>query len=824
MSYKDLLRKFTTFDRTRLFGPEWRVTSMWTTLNVPWAREYHHTKFSFTLAKKSSVVIVLSQLDSRYFRGLEGQYRFGLAFRVHRAGEENYLVRTHTNFLMTRSCNVELELQAGEYTVLVKLDATRVDGLLPPEEVVRLNVKKRREKLLRIGLAYDIAHSKARIVETEEEKAAREAYEKRKREKLRKKLRKELNERRKEDYYLSWKKTREEWKTKARDRKVEKKLNKKLHDRRMAAKERTARKRREKMAKKVKRAEDEKEDEPSGKEIVDKKQEQLQKEKDDKAVNQHQSDGNDSADTRNEEEKSTETKAGIAQQQSHEEKPAKVTTDESKSVDDEQESASNASEGAEATPSSSSRPAADVAHQNPEKRSEEAPSTPESAILSAKSNTTDKKPNTVEPSTEEAACSTKTAAERTGGDESKPSEDKPASPKDSQVPVHEASGDKGPAGSKRATKADQPELEAKLRKALDIISAFKSELEGLLGGEGASKGRQDDRDDHDKTKDGVESHPDESIHKPPHTRDEPDHESTHEADQATHRSEPEESEDEFSDHGSPSPSDYDFSLPSLSDVSDTELEQHVKAYEESEKLGSGGLNRPAQVVLPGPGLESVPPPPGIMPGPSGDDEPEPWNAVAVVGLRIYYKVSEEDKDTEGLVKIKVVRPDPWAISDSEDEEDDEGEEGDDEKEKREEEKKEECDTQDVEAENKSEERSKEEVEGIKGEDEKNHVEEKEAKQEDEKVEKKEEKEKKGNEEASKEREKNDDRKRPKLEKQDSKAPKLERNDSGRTPKFERKDSGRIPRLERRESSRVDEARVLDVDDSAKDAALKGEAE
>lgn len=188
ISYEDLLRKYQAFDRTRLFGPDWKVTSVWTTLSVPWTLEYHDTKFAFTLARRAPVVLVLSQLDDRYFRGLEGQYRFELGFRLHHAGEEDYVVRSQTTYRMNRSVNVELDLEAGEYHVLVKIDATRDNSVMSAEDVVRANAKENREKLIRIGLAYDVAHSKGKIVESPEEKAARAAYEKWKRDKEKKEL------------------------------------------------------------------------------------------------------------------------------------------------------------------------------------------------------------------------------------------------------------------------------------------------------------------------------------------------------------------------------------------------------------------------------------------------------------------------------------------------------------------------------------------------------------------------------------------------------------------------------------------------------------
>lgn len=169
---------------------------------MPWTHDYHDTYFAFTITKPGPVVLVLAQLDDRYFRGLEGQYRFELAFRLHKADQEDYVVRSQASYRMNRSVNVELDLEAGDYEALVKLDATRNDQLLPVEKVIKNNAKRRREKLMRIGLAYDLAHSKGKIVETPDEKAAREAHEERKRLKERAEAKQKIMAERRKDHYL----------------------------------------------------------------------------------------------------------------------------------------------------------------------------------------------------------------------------------------------------------------------------------------------------------------------------------------------------------------------------------------------------------------------------------------------------------------------------------------------------------------------------------------------------------------------------------------------------------------------------------------------
>ena len=180
ISYQDLLRRYQSFHRTRLFGPDWRITQQWTEIDVPWSADYNSTKFSITLTKRSPIVIVLSQLDDRYFQGLQGQYTFQLHFRLEKDGEDDYIVRSHGNYSMSRSVSTDLELDPGTYSVLMRITAKRYLSDPTPEEIIRSNVKYRQNKLIQVGLSYDLAHAKGDIIETEEEKTARQKLEEKK--------------------------------------------------------------------------------------------------------------------------------------------------------------------------------------------------------------------------------------------------------------------------------------------------------------------------------------------------------------------------------------------------------------------------------------------------------------------------------------------------------------------------------------------------------------------------------------------------------------------------------------------------------------------
>ncbi|KAK3678569.1 hypothetical protein LTR78_001867 [Recurvomyces mirabilis] len=167
--FDDLLDVYQHFDRTRLFDDSWKITQQWISLQVPWSIDYHDTSFLVTVSQPGDVVIVLSQLDDRYFRGLEGTYNFTLHFRVHKEGEADYLVRSPSSYNMRRSISTEVFLEPGSYTIMIKIVATHNQYKISTEDVVRLATKvNRREKLLAVGLSRDLAYGKAQVREHDE--------------------------------------------------------------------------------------------------------------------------------------------------------------------------------------------------------------------------------------------------------------------------------------------------------------------------------------------------------------------------------------------------------------------------------------------------------------------------------------------------------------------------------------------------------------------------------------------------------------------------------------------------------------------------------
>ncbi|KAG4221826.1 hypothetical protein PC116_g29698, partial [Phytophthora cactorum] len=166
ITYEDMLEKYQHFDRTRLFrDPDWRCCQRWIGVEVPWKAQWNE-KFHIKLTKESPLVLVLQQLDDRYYKGLHGQYSFRMHFRVHEQGRpdsEDYIVRSHGNYLMERSVSIEIPcMEAGNYSVFISVVAERDTDMPSIEDVVKRECRKRveNEKLAQVGYAYDLAHSK----------------------------------------------------------------------------------------------------------------------------------------------------------------------------------------------------------------------------------------------------------------------------------------------------------------------------------------------------------------------------------------------------------------------------------------------------------------------------------------------------------------------------------------------------------------------------------------------------------------------------------------------------------------------------------------
>ncbi|KAK0189170.1 cysteine proteinase [Armillaria mellea] len=123
MEYTDFLECWERIDKTILFDAHWVMSSQWlhvTARPLPSAWTYGDVSFTITLPAATKAVIVLSQLDNRYFKPISGRSYWTFDFVVFKKGNKDVI--TQSSVSVARSVNVELDLEAGSYVVHVRLD------------------------------------------------------------------------------------------------------------------------------------------------------------------------------------------------------------------------------------------------------------------------------------------------------------------------------------------------------------------------------------------------------------------------------------------------------------------------------------------------------------------------------------------------------------------------------------------------------------------------------------------------------------------------------------------------------------------------------
>ncbi|KAK0674419.1 putative calpain [Cercophora samala] len=209
MSYADMLETFLFIHRTRLFDERWTVVQQWTSVSVGWVAGYLNQKFVIDVKKAGTVVVVLSQLDERYFQGFEGQYDFSLHFLLKKEGgkDEEHICRVRpVHQWENRSVSCEVDLEPGRYEVLPKVTAERYEWRHQVEDVVKKWADKNPSKLRQVGMQYDLAHAKGGIPDEDDlllkkkddAKKKAEAKKLREKEKAKRKKEKERAKKRKE--------------------------------------------------------------------------------------------------------------------------------------------------------------------------------------------------------------------------------------------------------------------------------------------------------------------------------------------------------------------------------------------------------------------------------------------------------------------------------------------------------------------------------------------------------------------------------------------------------------------------------------------------
>ena len=143
----DFLNVWQEIQRTIIFDDTWVMSSQWLLVSQPfpsmasWSYGDISCQFfsqftnfflkkimllillfwtvTFSLPVASPAIIVLSKYDVRYFKDIQGPCIWHLDFILAREGETEPLAESSYSFFYTRSVNVELYLEAGNYIVLV---------------------------------------------------------------------------------------------------------------------------------------------------------------------------------------------------------------------------------------------------------------------------------------------------------------------------------------------------------------------------------------------------------------------------------------------------------------------------------------------------------------------------------------------------------------------------------------------------------------------------------------------------------------------------------------------------------------------------------
>lgn len=107
------------------------------------------------------MVIVLGQLDRRYFNGLDDNYKFRLKFRISQPDTEDLLVESRPCHRHERSVAIEIGLEAGNYDVDLGITALKNPNARSLNDIVQENIGYKRSALFAAAFSHDLAHTKA---------------------------------------------------------------------------------------------------------------------------------------------------------------------------------------------------------------------------------------------------------------------------------------------------------------------------------------------------------------------------------------------------------------------------------------------------------------------------------------------------------------------------------------------------------------------------------------------------------------------------------------------------------------------------------------
>ena len=141
----DFLKHWGTIERTRLFDETWVASSYWLSvrglrIDRAWSygdvscKYWYYVPYriisynfvwyvgTFTIPEATPAVIVLQQVDNRYFRQHCGWIVFHFDFVLFKKGSKQPLARPVRTDSLGRSVILEIQLEPGEYVVHARID------------------------------------------------------------------------------------------------------------------------------------------------------------------------------------------------------------------------------------------------------------------------------------------------------------------------------------------------------------------------------------------------------------------------------------------------------------------------------------------------------------------------------------------------------------------------------------------------------------------------------------------------------------------------------------------------------------------------------
>ena len=81
---------------------------------------------TFTITEKTPTVIVLQQIDTRYFRDHSGWLAYLFDFVLFKKGSKEPIARPVKTSPLNRSVSIEIELEPGDYVVQARIDMAQM--------------------------------------------------------------------------------------------------------------------------------------------------------------------------------------------------------------------------------------------------------------------------------------------------------------------------------------------------------------------------------------------------------------------------------------------------------------------------------------------------------------------------------------------------------------------------------------------------------------------------------------------------------------------------------------------------------------------------